>query len=235
MRVILFGGTGMVGQGVLRECVLDPGVEAVLSVVRRPTGPSLGRKSEKVREVVAGNFFDYSKIESNFAGYDACFFCLGVSSLRMKEEEYRRVTFDLTMAAARAVLRQNPKSSAGGTTFIYVSGAGTDSTGRGRVMWARVKGATENALLAIGFKAAYMFRPGLIVPLHGITSKTGGYRGIYAAMKPLLPLLLRVFPRYVTTTEQVGRAMLSVAQRGYVKPVLEAADIARVVDRGLGE
>jgi uncharacterized protein YbjT (DUF2867 family) len=229
MRVIVFGGTGMVGQGVLRECVLDPEVEAVVSVVRRATGPSMGRRSDKVREVVASNFFDYSKIEDSFARYDACFFCLGVSSVGMKEDEYRKVTYDLTMAAARTLLRVNPTTGSGGMTFIYVSGAGTDSSEKGRTMWARVKGATENSLLAMGFKAAYMFRPGMIVPLHGITSKTKLYSTIYAVMKPVLPLLLRMFPQYVTTTEQIGRAMLAVAKRGYPKPVLEAADIARVV------
>jgi uncharacterized protein YbjT (DUF2867 family) len=224
LRVIIFGATGMVGQGVLRECVLDPQVEAVLSVVRRASGPSLGRRSEKVREIVTDNFYDFSRIEKEFAGYDACFFCLGVSSFRMKEAEYRRVTFDLTMTAARAVLRENPTTASGGMTFIYVSGAGTDAGSRS--MWARVKGETENALLGMGFKAAYMFRPGAIVPLHGITSKTTLYRVTYTALKPFLPVLLRVFPKYVTTTEQVGRAMLCVAKHGYPKHVVEAVDIA---------
>jgi uncharacterized protein YbjT (DUF2867 family) len=235
LRVILFGATGMVGQGVLRECVLDPQVEAVLSVVRRASGSSLGRRSEKVREIVTDNFYDFSRIEREFAGYDACFFCLGVSSFRMKEAEYRRVTFDLTMTAARAVLWAQGSESASqqvselagrGMTFIYVSGAGTDAGSRS--MWARVKGETENALLGMGFKAAYMFRPGAIVPLHGITSKTTLYRVTYTALKPFLPVLLRVFPKYVTTTEQVGRAMLAVAKHGYPKQVLEAVDIARV-------
>jgi uncharacterized protein YbjT (DUF2867 family) len=224
--VIVFGGTGMVGQGVLRECVLDPDVEAVVSVVRRETGPSLGRKSGKVREVVAQDFFDYSKIEGNFAGFDACFFCLGVSSLGMKEAEYRRVTYDLTRAAAETLLQLNPTISGRGMTFIYVSGAGTEA--RSRTMWARVKGETENMLRGMGFWQTYMFRPGAIVPLHGITSKTAWYRAVYSAMKPVLPLLLRRFPKYVTSTEQVGRAMLAVAKHGYPKQVLEAVDIATV-------
>lgn len=218
----------MVGQGVLRECVLDPEVEAVVSVVRRPTRPMMGRTSDKVREVVAENLFDLTKVEGNFSGLDACFFCAGVSSVGMKEDEYRRVTFDLTTAAARTMLRLNPTTPGGGMTFIYVSGAGTDSSEKGRVMWARVKGATENTLLKMGFKAAYMFRPGVIAPLHGITSKTKLYRGIYAVMRPVLPLLLRLFPQVVTTTEQLGRAMLAVAKRGYPTPVLEARDIAKV-------
>jgi hypothetical protein len=137
----------------------------------------------------------------------------------MKEAEYRRVTHDITIAAAAAMLR------AGVGTFVYVSGAGTDANGRS--MWARVKGDTENALLGMGFKAAYMFRPGLIVPMHGIRSKTAVYQSVYSVMRPVLPLLLRIFPKHVTTTEQVGRAMLAVAKRGYPKPVLESADIAR--------
>jgi len=178
-----------------------------------------------VRELVTENFYDFSGIESEFAGYDACFFCLGVSSFGMKEDAYRRVTYDITMAAARAVLKANPTSPSGsGLTFCYVSGAGTDANGR--AMWARVKGETENALLAMPLKAAYMFRPGGIVPMHGIRSKTAVYRVLYTLVTPVLPLLLRVFPKYVTTTEQMGRAMLAVAKRGYPKPVMEAADIA---------
>jgi uncharacterized protein YbjT (DUF2867 family) len=200
--------------------VLDRDVEAVLSVVRRASGPSLGRRSEKVQELVTNSFYDFSAVESAFAGYDACLFSLGVSSVGMKEAGYRRVTVDITLAAARAVLR------AGVGTFVYVSGAGTNANGR--QMWARVKGETENALLGMGFKAAYMFRPGLIVPMHGIRSKTAVYQGVYSAMRPVLPLLLRMFPKQVTTTEQVGRAMLAVAKSGYPKQVLEAADIARV-------
>ena len=222
MRVILFGATGMVGQGVMRECVLDPEVTAVLSVVRRASGPSLGRRSEKVRELVTDNFFGLSQFEGEFAGYDACLFCLGVSAVGMKEAQYRRVTYDLTLEAARIVQRTNPA----GMTFLYVSGAGTDA--KGRAMWARVKGETENALLAMGFKAAYMFRPGVIVPMDGIVSKTKIYRVGYSALKPLLPLLLRLFPTQMTTTQRMGRAMIEVAKRGFAKPVLEARDIARV-------
>jgi NAD(P)H-binding len=226
MRVILFGATGMVGQGVLRECVLDQGVEAVLSVVRQASGPSLGRRSKKVRELVPDSFFDLSRFEGEFAGYDACLFCLGVSAVGMKEPDYRRVTYDLTVTAARLVSRAN----AAGMTFVYVSGAGTDA--KGRAMWARVKGETENALLEMGGVGdpwkAYMFRPGIIVPLHGITSRTKWYRGLYAMLRPVLPLLLRWFPAQVTTTEQVGRAMIEVAKHGYAKRVLEAEDIARV-------
>ena len=206
----------MVGQGVLRECLLDPDVERVLSIVRAPTGQS----DPKLRELVHKDFFDFSGIESELAGYDACFFCLGVSSVGMKEADYRRVTYDITMAAARLLARLNPAM-----TFIYVSGLGTDSSERGRSMWARVKGKTENDLLRLPFKAAYMFRPGGIVPLHGVRSKTRLYQAFYALSGPLLPLLYKLFPQYVTTTEQIGRAMLKAAKLGAPKLIMETADI----------
>jgi uncharacterized protein YbjT (DUF2867 family) len=222
MRAILFGATGMVGQGVLRECVLDPDVDAVLAIVRRASTGSLRVAGGKVRELVTDNFYDFSAAESEFAGYDACFFCLGVSSFGMTETEYRRVTYDLTMVAARAVLQANPDAM----TFVYVSGAGTNA--QARSMWARVKGETENALLAMPFKAAYMLRPGVIVPLHGIKSKTAVYRVSYAVLTPLLPVLLRAFPKQITTTEQLGRAMLRVAKHGYPKRVLKPMDIAAI-------
>ena len=219
MRVVLFGATGMVGQGVLRECLLDPEVESVLSVGRSATG----QQHAKLRELVHRDFLDFAPIENELAGFDACFFCLGVSSAGMKEDDYRRVTYDFTLAAARTLARLNPNM-----TFVYVSGMGTDSSERGRTMWARVKGKTENELLGLPFKAAYMFRPGLIVPLHGIRSKTRLYRAFYAAMGPLLPLLNAAFPKYVTTTEQVGRAMIKVARQGATKSVLENSDINAV-------
>jgi uncharacterized protein YbjT (DUF2867 family) len=215
MKVMLFGASGMVGQGALRECLLDSEVTAVLSIVRSNTG----QQHEKLREIVHKDFFDFSSIESELSGFDACFFCLGVSSAGMSEENYRRVTYDITLAAARTLVKLNSNM-----TFVYVSGAGTDSSEHGRVMWARVKGRTENALLRLPFKAAYMFRPALIVPLHGITSKTKLYRVFYAVLGLLLPLL-RAFPKYVTTTEKLGRAMLIAAKRGAPKPVLESADI----------
>ncbi|MGA3073752.1 MAG: epimerase [Bryobacteraceae bacterium] len=219
MRVLLFGATGMVGQGVLRECLLDPDVESVLSVGRSATG----QQHVKLRELVHRDFLDFSPIESELAGFDACFFCLGVSSAGMKEEAYRRITYDFTMAAARTLARLNPNM-----TFVYVSGMGTDSSERGRTMWARVKGQTENALLRMPFQAAYMFRPGVIVPLHGIKSRTALYRIPYMLMAPLLPLLEAAFPKYVTTTERLGRAMIHVAKQGAAKAVLESSDINAV-------
>jgi len=219
MKVILFGASGMVGQGVLRECLLDPDVDRVLSIVRALTGQS----HPKLRELVHKDFFDFSAIEGDLTGYDACFFCLGVSSAGMKEADYRHVTYGITMAAARVLARLNPAMS-----FIYVSGLGTDSSERGRTMWARVKGKTENDLLRLSFKAAYMFRPGGIVPLHGVKSKTRIYQTFLTIFGSLMPLLYRWFPQYVTTTEQVGRAMLKVAKLGAPKATLETADINKL-------
>jgi uncharacterized protein YbjT (DUF2867 family) len=216
VKVLLFGGTGMIGQGALRECLRDPGVEEVVSIVRRPTGAA----HAKLREIVHGDFFDFSPIERELAGFDACFFCLGVSSAGMKEPEYRRLTYDLTLAAARALAPANPAM-----TFIYVSGMGTDSSGHGRLMWARVKGETENALRGLPFKAACMFRPALVQPMHAVRSKTALYRAVYTLTRPLLPLLRSWFPSYVTTTEEVGLAMLSVARHGAASPILENRDI----------
>jgi uncharacterized protein YbjT (DUF2867 family) len=217
MKVILFGATGMVGQGVLRECLLDTDVESVLAIGRSPTGQA----NPKLREIVHANFLDFSAIESQLTGFDACFFCLGVSSLGMDEERYRHLTYDITMAAATILARLNP-----GMVFVYVTGRGTDSTEKGSLMWARVKGKTENDLLKLPFKAAYMFRPAGIQPLHGVKSKTGWVQAIYVGTAPLLSLLNRVAPAYMTTSEQVGRAMIKVVRDGYPKPVSE--DINRV-------
>jgi uncharacterized protein YbjT (DUF2867 family) len=216
MRVVLFGATGMIGQGVLRECLLDPGVERVLAVVRRPTG----RTDAKLREVVAADFTDFSALEAELTGYDACFFCLGATSAGLTEQAYRRVTYDIAVAAARTLARLNPAM-----TFVFVSGAGADSTGKGRVMWARVKGETENAVLALPFKAAFVFRPAFIQPLHGITSRTRAYRIFYALTGPLQPVLKALLPGLVTTTERIGRAMIRAARSGAPKRVLENRDI----------
>jgi len=209
----------MVGQGVLRECLLDPDVESVLSIVRAPTG----RVEPNLRELVHRDFFDFSAIENQLAGYDACFFCLGVSSAGMQEADYRRVTYDITLASARTLARLNPAM-----TFIYVSGTGTDSSEKGSSMWARVKGKTENDLLRLPFKSAYMFRPGAIVPLYGAKSKTKFVQALYTVLKPVLPMLSALFPKYVTNTEQVGRAMLTVAKQGAPKPVLETSDMNKI-------
>ena len=216
MKVILVGATGMVGQGVLRECIASAEVESVLVVGRTASGVS----HPKVQELLLPDLHDYSGVGDRLAGYGACFFCLGVSSAGMNEADYHRVTYELTLAAARALLAKNA-----GMTFCYVSGEGTDSTEKGRTMWARVKGKTENALLHLGFAHAYMFRPGIIQPLGGIQSKTRSYRIGYALAGPLLPLVKAVAPGLVTTTEKVGRAMIHVALRPYDKPVLDNRDI----------
>jgi len=204
----------MVGQGVLRECLLDRDVSDVLAVGRSP----LNQQHEKLREILHEDLTNLDAIQEQLQGYGTCFFCLGVSSAGMKEVDYRHVTYDLTMAAAQTLAKLNP-----GMTFIYVSGAGTDSSGRS--MWARVKGETENALFQLPFKAAYMFRPGLIQPLHGIKSKTRIYRVFYVVLGPFIPWLMAAFPKYVTTTEQMGRAMIIVARQGAPKRVLESQDI----------
>ncbi len=222
MNVLLFGATGMVGQGVLRECLLDSGVASVVSIGRSKTGVS----HPKLREIVHADLSDYAPIESQLSGFDACFFCLGISSAGMNEEQYSRVTYDITVRAAETLARLDP-----GMTFVYVSGQGTDSTEHGRTMWARVKGRTENALLRLPFKAAFMFRPGVIVPRFGARSKTTSYRVLYTFTRPLLPLLLRAFPNQVLTTDEIGHAMLLVARRGAPKPILETADIRSLLSR----
>lgn len=216
MRVLIFGATGMVGQAVLRECLLDPDIEAVLTVGRAAAAV----ERPKLRQIVQADLFHYADIEAELLGFDACFFCLGVSAAGMTEAQYERVTYTLTLAAAETLARLNPTM-----TFVYVSGAGTDSSERGRLMWARVKGRTENAILRLPFKAAYMFRPAAIWPLHGERSRTAAYRVAYIFVRPMLPLLRRLFPSYVLTTEEVGLAMIHVAKWGAPKPVLESADI----------
>lgn len=228
MKVILFGATGMVGQGVLRECLLDRDVDSVLSIGRRATG----QQHEKLREIVRTDLFDlldFSALEGELSDHEACFFCLGVSSAGMREEDYRRVTYGLTTAAATTLANRNP-----GMTFVYVSGMGTDSTERGGTMWARIKGKTENELLRMPFKAAFMFRPAYIQPLHGIASSAKLTRALYAVMGPLYPVWKALFPKYVTTTEQVGRAMIHVARYGAPKRVLENEDINQIGKPGAG-
>jgi uncharacterized protein YbjT (DUF2867 family) len=216
MNVLLFGATGMVGQGVLRECLLDPNVQSVQTVGRIAAGV----QHAKLRDVVHPDLFHYEAIQASLSGFDACFFCLGVTSSGKAEADYERVTFGITMAAAETLCRLNPRM-----TFIYVSGAGTDSSERGRIMWARVKGKTENALLRLPFAAAYMFRPGIIQPLDGIRSKTNVYQIFYTLGKPLLPVIRLIFPNQIVTTREVGRAMLNVARNGWPKRVLETKDI----------
>jgi uncharacterized protein YbjT (DUF2867 family) len=216
VNVVLFGATGMVGQGVLRGCLLDPDVRIVLTVGRSATGTI----DPKIREIVRADLATLAPIEGQLTGLDACFFCLGIASAGMAEAAYRKVTFDITLAAASTLIRLNPAMS-----FVYVSGAGADSSERGRVMWARVRGETENALLRLPFKTVAIVRPAGIIPLHGITSRTALYRVAYTLTRPLWPTLYKVFPQYVTTTERLGRGLLQIAKHGTSKPILEARDI----------
>jgi len=206
----------MVGAGALIECLDVPRVRSVLAIGRSPTG----RSHPKLREALHSDFFEYDTLRADFASCDACFFCLGVSAVGMAEAAYSRLTYDLTLAAARAMVASNPN-----LTFCYVSGVGTDSTERGRTMWARVKGRTENALVALPFKAAYMFRPGFIQPMKGVRSKTGWYQAMYTLTAPFFPVLQRLFPRASTTTANLGRALIEVAVKGYPKPILYSPEI----------
>ncbi len=212
IRAIVFGATGMVGEGVLHVALNHPEVDAVLAIGRR----SCEVQHPRLKEIILRDFFNYAPLEDQLVGYDACFFCLGVSSVGMKEPEYTRITYDLTMEAARVLSRLNP-----GMTFCYVSGAGTDGTEHGRLMWARVKGRTENHLAALPFKAVYLFRPGFIKPIPGLKRAFAAAR----ALGWLYPLLKALFPNYVCTLEDVGLAMVHVATRGSERRVLENRDI----------
>ena len=214
MKVVVFGATGMIGQGVLRECLLDAGVDHVLTIGRAPTGG----QDPKLRDLVWTNLLDLSGIESELQGLDACFFCLGVSAVGMTEDQYSRITYDMTLVVATSLARINPAM-----TFVFVSAAGASSSETG-AMWARVRGRTENALFKLPFRA-YVFRPGLIRPLHGIKSRTRLYNAVYVTMAPVMPLLGRLFPTHVTTTEQIGRAMLRVARDGFPRKILHTVDI----------
>jgi len=216
MRVVIFGASGMVGQGVLLECLDRQTVSSVLVVGRSPCGI----EHPKVEEILHRDFTDYGPIKDRLGGLDACFFCLGVSAAGMSEEDYRHVTYDFAISAAEALSRLNPEM-----VFCYVSGAGTDNSEKGRSMWARVKGMTENRLLKISFKSAHMFRPGYIQPMKGVRSKTRLYQATYTVLAPLYPIWKTLFPGFVTTTEKVGLAMIRVAEGGFPKPLLENRDI----------
>ena len=219
IKAILTGATGMVGEGVLHECLNDPDVEQVLSISRKPYGLS----HPKLREIIHSDFHDLSAIRDQLAGYNACFFCLGVSSVGMKEPEYRRLTFDLTMHFAQAVLYHNSD-----LTFCFVSGTGTDGSGKGRQMWARVKGQTENALLQMPFKQAYMFRPGFMQPTKGLKNTLSAYK----YLSWLYPVVRPLFPKYVSTLQEMGQSMINAVRYGYPKRVLEVPDIVALAKAG---
>jgi uncharacterized protein YbjT (DUF2867 family) len=223
MKIVIFGATGMVGKGVLLECLDDARVERILLISRH----ALGIDHLKLREIIHQDFFDFSAIQSEFAALDACFFCLGVSSVGMSQADYYHLTYDLTLAAATSLA----SAAGGGLTFCYVSGEGTDSTERRGSAWARTKGKTENAILRLPFKAAFMFRPGYIQPLSGIRSKTRWYQALYDLLGWLYPLIRRLLPGYVTTTANIGRAMIQVAAAGYPKQVLHSTDINQLAGR----
>jgi uncharacterized protein YbjT (DUF2867 family) len=222
MRVILFGATGMVGKGVLIECLEDPRVVAVLVVGRQPCDVT----HAKLRQMIRSDFFHWDDAREDLKSYDACFFCLGVSSVGMDVSMYFHLTYDLTTAVAEALASVSP-----GITFCYVSGEGTDSTERGRSMWARVKGRTENELLRL-LPNAFAFRPGYIQPMKGARSKTGWYQLMYNLLAPLYPALRLLAGSHMTTTENVGRAMIAVAANGYRVRMLENVDINVLASRG---
>ena len=218
MKAILFGGSGMIGQGVLRELLLRDDVTEVVSVGRT----ALEQKHAKLKDLLLKDLTDYSSVGAQFEGVDAVLFCLGVSSAGMSEADYRRVSFEIPLAAAKALHAKSP-----GLTFCFISGASTDATEKGSVMWARVKGEAENALQKVGFKAVYCFRPGYIQPMDGIVSKTPSYRWMYVFAKPFYPLF-KGLTKYVTSTRQLGFAMVEVAKKGFSKVVLESEDLNAV-------
>jgi uncharacterized protein YbjT (DUF2867 family) len=213
VKVIIFGATGMVGQGVLRETLLAADVDEVVAVIRTPTGI----KHQKLREVPLADFADLSPIAGELAGADACFYCLGVSSVGLDEAAFTRVCYDYPVAAAKTLAKINPD-----LTLVYVSGAGTNPNGR--QMWARVKGRTENTIIEM-LPNGYAFRPGFIQPTHGATSKTGWYRRMYTVSAPLFPALERLAPGYFTTTDRLGQAMLRAARTGFPRHVVENRDL----------
>ncbi|AFN73811.1 hypothetical protein MROS_0568 [Melioribacter roseus P3M-2] len=215
IKAIITGATGMVGEGVLHECLLHPEVESVLVINRK----TCGVERDKLKEIILKDFFDLSSIEKELKGYNACYFCAGVSSIGKKEEEYKHITYDLTINFAKKLLKLNPDM-----TFCYVSGSGTDSTEKGRIMWARIKGKTENDLLKLGFKDAYMFRPGYIQPIKGLKNTNKAYK-LFA---PLYPVWKALFPKFVVTLEELGKAMINASLYGYTKKILECEDIAKL-------
>jgi len=216
MKVVITGATGMVGKGVLLECLDHPEVEQVLTINRSP----LGMNHPKLKELIHSNFLDFSPIRDQLTGYDACYLCMGVSAAGMKEDQYRRLTYDYTLTLARALREQNPSMSC-----TYVSGQGTDSSEKGNAMWARIKGKTENDLLNLGFKQAFMFRPGGIIPLRGIKSKTKGYQFIYDYFMWLIKLIKLFAPNAIVNTTQIGLAMIKVTMNGYNKNIITPRDI----------
>lgn len=218
MKIVLFGASGMIGQGALLECLKRSDVTKVISVGRTP----VAQKDPKLSDVLVKDLTDYSQVGDAFEGVDAVLYCLGISSAGMSEADYTRITYDFTMAAAKAIHAKSPQA-----TFCFISGASTDASEQGKQMWARVKGRAENALQKVGFKAVYCFRPGAIEPMDGIVSKTRAYRTMYVFMKPFW-FLMRGQTKWVTSTRQLGFALVEVAKKGFSKTVLESVDINSV-------
>ncbi len=216
MKAVVFGATGMVGQSVLRECIMDGDVESVVAVGRSP----LHLVNPKFRNVVHSDFLNFTPIAKDLKGLDVCFYCLGVASAGLTEAEYKRVTCDFTLAAAKTLLKVNPK-----ITFVFISGMGADSSEKGRVMWARIKGKTENEIFKMKFRNAYVIRPAFIQPKDGIKSRTRLYRWLYIAFKPFMPLIRLFAPKSVITTRALGKVMVQVARQGAAKKLLESADL----------
>jgi len=216
MNVIITGATGMVGKGVLLECLEHADIAKVLHIGRS----SPGIQHPKLNELIHKDFSQWGEVKDQLSGYDACFFCLGISAAGLKEEEYKTITYDYTMSLAKTLLEINPE-----LTFNYVSGQGTDTSEKGKMMWARVKGKTENDLLKLGFKKAYMFRPGMIIPLKGIKSRTKSYQFMYDYFMWLVKLVKFISPNSVVNTTQLGLAMIHSAQKGYDREIIAPKDI----------
>jgi len=216
IKTIITGATGMIGKGVLLECLDQYDISEVLVLSRRETGIN----HPKLKEIIHSDFSDFKGIEDQLQGFDACFYCLGVSAGGIKKEQYKRITYDFTMALARTLHSINPDM-----VFNYVSGEGTDSTEKGRLMWARVKGKTENQILKMEFRQAYMFRPGLIIPLKGIRSSTKAYQFIYDYFMWLIKIIKRIWPKSVVSTSQIGMAMIHSVLKRYDKSILRPRDI----------
>nr|WP_319511252.1 NAD-dependent epimerase/dehydratase family protein [uncultured Draconibacterium sp.] len=222
MKVIVTGATGMVGKGVLLECLDHESVEKVLVIGRNPVDVT----HPKLEQLIQNDFSDFSTVKEQLAGFDACFLCMGISSVGMKENDYKKITYDYTLALARELLPLNPEM-----TITYVSGEGTDSSEKGRVMWARVKGKTENDLIKLGFKQAFMFRPGFIIPLHGIKSRTKAYQFMYDYFMWLVRLFKAVAPNAVVNTTQVGKAMINCAMHSYNSIIIKPKDIIQLAEK----
>lgn len=221
MNAIIAGATGMIGQGVLLECIDDPKVELVLLISRNPVGIN----HPKVKEVIHKDFRDFIAIKDQLRGYDACFHCMGVSAVGMSEEKYTEITYTASKALASILYSINPNM-----LFNYVSGIGTDSSEKGSIMWARVKGKTENVILNMGFKDAYAFRPGAILPERGIKSRTKIYNALYFITRPFFPLMKQA--KSITTTTKLGRAMINLYHHPQALKHLEGADINEIAGIG---